>query len=329
MFLQKCRFMVSIHCLLICLFTSTVAFAQIYPGLPTRSQNPLLHSYLIPAMPVTSPATSNEKLSISHALYITNTYQLESNNNENLVIDVENTRYDFQLNFSQSLWHFNLSVSLLSNQSGFLDQTIEGWHDFWGLPQGGRDSARNDQLNLLYQKNGIDIINTQRSSQGIGDIQLAAGYALSANSQFWFALEIPSSDNDLFISSQGVDYALWYLTSTQLNDKLISYGSLGLSFPSNDGLFMNRLENKVIFGQLGLKYAWYPRYQLLLQLDMHSDIAKNSALDALGNSIQAQFGLRIARLFNRHQLDLFFSEDILPGYAPDITFGIRLSPMSF
>jgi hypothetical protein len=316
---------VTAFCLSICLFTSIKAFAQDYPGLPTRSQNPFLQSYFIPTIPI----STQQKLSISHALYITNTYQIENTGNENLVIDVENIRYDFQLGFSHSLWHFNLTLPLLSNGSGFLDQTIEGWHDFWGLPQGGRDSARNDQINLLYQKNGIDIINTQTASQGVGDIQLAVGYQLSSNGQFWFALEIPSSDNDLFISNQEVDVAFWYLTSAQLNNKLATYGSLGLSFPNNDGLFAGRMEKRVMFGQMGLKYAWYPRYQLLLQLDLHSRIAKDSALEALGHSLQAQFGLRMTPLFNQHQLDVFFSEDILPGYAPDITFGIRLSPMSF
>lgn len=314
-----------ITCLLVTALISGSLQAQTYPGLPTRGQNPLLQSYYIPVI----PTTSEDSLSFSHSLYFTNTYQIESKGNENLVIDVENTRYDFQITYRKSLWHFNLTVPFISNRSGFLDQTIEGWHDFFGLPQGGRDSAQNNQINLLYQVDGNDIINSQDPSEGIGDIQLAAGYQIDPQSQFWFALELPSSDNSLFISNQEMEFAFWYLTANNLNEKLTTYGTLGLSFPANDGLMINRIENQVLFGQVGLIYTWLPRYQLLLQLDLHSNIVKNSDLEALGNSIQAQFGLRINKLFSEQQLDLFFSEDIIPGYAPDITFGIRLSPMRF
>lgn len=321
----KPQFHLPITALIAGLCFSTALQALDYPGLATRSQNPFLQSYFIPAIPVTSEDT----LSFSHSLYFTNTYQLDNKGTENLVIDVENTRYDFQMTYREALWHFNLTLPLISNRSGFLDQTIERWHDFFGLPQGGRDSAQNNQINLLYQANGTDIINSQDPSQGVGDIQLAAGYQINSHSQMWFALEIPSADDSLFISNQEVEYAFWYLSSIRLGDKLNSYGSLGISFPANDGLFKNRTEDQVLFGQMGIIYSMWPRLLMLLQLDFHSSIVENSDLDALGNSVQAQFGLRITELFNQQQLDIFFSEDIFPGYAPDITFGIRLSPLNF
>mgnify|MGYP000057739569 CR=1 FL=1 len=59
--------------------------ADTYPGLPTRSQNPLLQSYFIPAQPL----VSDETWSLAHSLYITNTYQTDQNSAEQLLIDVE------------------------------------------------------------------------------------------------------------------------------------------------------------------------------------------------------------------------------------------------
>ena len=38
-----------------------------------------------------------------------------------------------------------------------------------------------------------------------------------------------------------------------------------------------------------------------------------------------QLGLGFPRLLGEQRLDLFFSEDILVGSAPDISFGLRLS----
>lgn len=296
--------------------------AEPYPGLPTRSQNPLLQSYFIPAMPVTSA----DKWTFSHALYLTNTYQTDKNSTEELLIDIENTRYDFQVSYSLELWHFNINGSLIRNRPGFLDQSIERWHDFFGLPQGGRDRVENNQLNLFYQKDGEIIINSRQADEGLGDIQLATGYQLNSSSQLWFALEIPSSSSSEFISNGAIDVALWYSAMSQTSDNLSTYGSVGLSLPANKGLLKNRLKNQFIFGQLGLRYVYTPSYHIILQTDFHSQLIEHSNLGALDHSVQVQFGLKFPVLFENHQLDLFFSEDISPGHAPDITFGLRISP---
>ncbi|MBT3204666.1 MAG: DUF3187 family protein [Gammaproteobacteria bacterium] len=297
------------------------ATADSYPGLPTRSQNPLLQSYFIPATPITS---SQQSWVYSHALYFTNTYQTDKYATEELLIDVENTRYDFQLTYSHELWHFNFNSSLVTNKTGFLDQTIERWHDFFGLPQGGRDQAENNKINLLYHKDGLDIINSSQPDEGLADIQLAVGYQINSNSQFWLAIELPSSSSE-FISNDATDIAAWYSTHSLSSQKLSTYGTLGIVFSADNGILKNQLNDNFLFGQLGLNYKITPSYHLILQADFHSEIVKQSQLDAFESSLQAQFGLRFPSLFENHQLELFFSEDIFPGHAPDITFGLRVS----
>ena len=98
--------------------------------------------------------------------------------------------------------------------------------------------------------------------------------------------------------------------------------------PANDGLFKGLLNDQFLFAQFGLNYDLYPSVTFILQADYHSPILKDSDLDALGQSVQAQFGLRFLDLFENHDLELFFSEDIFPGHAPDITFGLRFYPFS-
>ena len=308
--------------LIFVVISSSAIAEQYYSGLPTRSQNPLLQSYFIPAIPVTSP----DAWTFSQALYFTNTYQLDKSSTEELVIDVENTRFDFQLSYSKEHWHFNINGSLISNRAGYLDQTIQSWHDIFGLPQGGRDLAENDQINLFYQKDGVNIIDSQQSNEGLGDIQIAIGYQLNTSSQLWFALELPTSSSSEFISNDAIDAAIWYSSQSQSTGDLSLYGTLGLAFPANNGILENQLNNQFGFGQLGLNYALSSSYQLILQADFHSQIVDESNLDALDHSLQAQFGLRFPTLFENYQLDLFFSEDIFPGHAPDITFGLRFSP---
>ena len=296
-----------------------------YPGLPTRSQNPLLQSYLIPALPL----QSDDGWSMAHNLYITNTYQTDSSSNEQLIIDVENTRYDLQAAYRNQQWTWGFTLSLISNEAGWLDQTIEGWHNLFGLPQGGRDQVSNDRIKLLYQKDGVDVINIQQSTSGLADIQLSVSYALSASESAWFILELPPSTDEDLISNQRIDFALGYSNSWQLSERLSSYGSMGVSFPADSGLFESYLQNKVLFAQLGTVYQYSEDYHFLIQADFHSNIVRNSNLDALDHSLQMQFGLRLPQLLNHHQIDLFFSEDIMPGYAPDITFALRVSPVIF
>lgn len=302
-------------------FFSLPLFAGAYPGLPTHSQNPLLQGYFIPANPI----SSSDNWSFSHSLYITNTFQQEQNGSEQLIIDAENTRYDFQASYRQRGWLFNINLSLIDNQGGFLDQTIESWHDIFGLPQNGRVSAENNRMQLFYQHQSDTLIDSQSSISGLGDIQLAAGHQLSPNSQLWFAIELPS-DSDAFLSNGAIDIALWYSVYASSFEILTPYATLGASFPADSGLFENHLNSHFFFAQMGLIYAYQPTYHFFIQSDMHSKIVSGSRLDALGNSLQVQFGLRLPTIIDNHQLDLFFSEDIFPGHAPDITFGIRLSP---
>jgi len=306
------------------LFTTATGFADsmtTYPGLPTRSQNPLLQSYFIPA----TPLTSEHDWSFSQSLYITNTYQKEDLIAETALIDIENTRIDIQATYQAAPWYFNINVPHISNRSGNLDQTILNWHDFFHLPQGGRDQSINNQIKLLYQKNSISVVDIEQSDSGLGDIQLALGRQLTSSIQLWIALEIPVADSSLLISNDAVDSAIWISGKLSTFFASTAYYSAGVAFPANSGLFKNLIEQQFGFAQLGLQIPFNADVQLQFQTDYHSPIVRDSALKTFDHSLQAQFVLRLPQLFEDNTLELFFSEDILPGHAPDITFGLRFS----
>lgn len=311
--------------LVVCCCSISSTQAEPYPGLPTRSQNPLLQGYFIPQIPV----TTNSGWSFSNALYITNTYQIDESGTEQSIIDVENTRFDFQASYSHELWHFNIGIPIIDNSAGFMDQNIQGWHDFFGLPQGGRDKAENDRLRLLYVKDGNPIIDSEQSAHGLGDIQLALGYPLDENTTAWMALELPSNSSYEFISNDAVEFATWVSTSSLVSSKMKTYGTVGISLLQDKGVFEGLLEEQVLFAQGGLLYEFNSDYHFLIQADYHSPIVEGSELDVLEHSVQGQFALVLPKLINNQRLDIFFSEDILPGHAPDISFSIRLSTLSF
>ncbi len=301
-----------------------MTYSQDYPGLPTRSQHPLLQSYFIPAIPV----TSDRKWSYSQSLYITNTYQLEDYRQEEVEIDVENTRLDFQITYYSKPWYFNVNIPYINNKSGFMDETINHWHEFFYLPKGGRDKAEDNQIGLFYKNEDRTFFDIDQPTEGLADVQLALGYQIDNSTQAWIGLEIPSSNDSALISNDAIDTAIWISKSAIPFDYFTGYFTLGLAFPANEGLFKNDLRKQIGFAQFGIDYSINADYELVFQADFHTEMLKKTNLEALSNSLQGQFVLRCNHLIPHHTVDFFFSEDIYSGHAPDITFSMRISSAS-
>lgn len=295
-----------------------------WPGYKTRDQNPVLQPYLIPV----AAAYSDQGWHTSHALYITNTYQKEESGDESLVIDVENTRYDFQTNYSSSLWLFSLNLSLIDHQGGQLDGAIDGWHDLFGFPEAGRDKAEKDRMNLSYLRNGTQIFNIDESQTGVGNLLLSMGFPFTAGS-VWLGVEIPLQNDNKLISNDAIDFALWYQKRFDQSADFQTYASLGLVWPADSGLLEGYLSNQFAFAQWGVIWQYNPDYHFMFQADYHSPIVEGSELEALDHSLQGQFGLRFPRWPSGYQLDVFIAEDIWPGHAPDISFSLQLTPFSW
>ena len=154
---------------------------------------------------------------------------------------------------------------------------------------------------------------------------IAVGHAWGAG-EWWLALELPSSEQDPLLSNDGIDFALWYAGQRAWHARSTAYGLAGLVIPAPKGLFAGRLKDYYLFGQFGLTYRFDAAWHVFVQADMHTAIVDNANVDGLDHSLQGQFGLRLPALMRHYRLDLFFSEDILPGHAPDITFSLRVSP---
>ena len=70
-------------------------------------------------------------------------------------------------------WEYWFELSAVSHNRGVFDGFIETWHDVFGLPQGGRDSAPRDRLAIAYARDG-----TVRKAIGIvGVVALLCGGA--------------------------------------------------------------------------------------------------------------------------------------------------------
>jgi hypothetical protein len=294
-------------------------------GLATRDQNPMLQAYYLPSLGF----SSQPGWQYSHSLFISNTYRQQSKNNQALVIDVENYRYDFALSYQHNDWRINTKIPFIVNTGGTLDGLIEDWHGFFGLPQRGRDSNPNDQINIEYINNGQTVFLQNRADNDIGDIEVSLSYQLAADknqsTEISLGIELPTGSVESNSGNEATDVALWLRHQRAATELTVLYGQIAYSHIGKGGQLAEQLKNDTWVAQLGAEHTFNENITGILQLDLHSALINNSSLTAFGNSLQMQVGLQFSNLIINHNLDLFLSEDILPGSAPDITFGARLS----
>ena len=294
--------------------------ANAYSGLPTHDQNPLLIPYWIPH---TIASNGQTGLQISSSLFITNTLHDETSLNETLVIDAETYRVDINLQYEISKWVYHVQIPLISSSGGFMDDFIIKWHDNFGLPQGHRLQHPIDQINIQYNHDGIESINTQENYNGVGDLSFALTHPLFSNTNedlnIGIGVNLPTGDNHTLISNNKIDSSVWisYLPKTGSY-----FFTFGLTKPGNGGVLKNQLKSSVIFTQAGIEFSFFENMNIQLQLDYHSSFIKTET-DTLGDSLQMQFGLGLSHFKSTH-IQLFFSEDILVNSAPDITFGLKI-----
>ncbi len=291
-------------------------------GLATRDQNPMLQPVYLPGY---FTVAADREWRVDTNLYITNTHQLKEGNREDLIIDVENTRLQFDLGMRRGDWVYTASLPFISNRAGELDRVIEDWHDFWGFPQGTRDKTPRFEIDIEYRRNGELVYSQTSSSSGLADIALAIGYQPAGKIGYFFGVELPSGDTDDFSGNDSVDLALWLAGEGEIDPETSIYGSLGLALPGDEGNLGPLLVDEIWFAQFGIEHRFGDRIIGIAQVDLHGKTISDSRLKAFNESLQLQLALGFDDIVAEHRLDLFFSEDIVVGSAPDITMGARLT----
>lgn len=291
-------------------------------GYATRNLNPILQPVYLPSLVLTS---AEDGWRIDHGFFITNDFQLKSRGDENLIIDVENYRYEFDISHRNGNWISHLNIPLIASRGGELDGLIEDWHDTFGFSQGKRDQFPRDKVNIQYARDGVIEYSQTDSSSGLGDIAVSFGYQSEGGTAYFAGIELPTGSESEFTGNEAIDVAFWLSRETRINVDTNVYGMLGISFPGDDGDLEGLIADQIWVAQVGFDYRILDNLIGTAQLDMHSETIEDSELTAFGESVQIQVGLGFLDLLENHRLDLFFSEDIHVNSAPDITFGLRLA----
>ena len=289
----------------------------------TQDQNPfsLIHGQPQPVA-ARLPEANTGQWSLS--LDITNTLNVEENSNENLVIDFES--YHLRFGYLHALnddWAIKLDIPVIHYGGGFLDNTIDNWHEFFGLPRADRPNVSDDQFQVAYSLNGQTLINYESSDSGLGDIQLALSRQLVKNTDsalsLWTSIDLPTGSQANLTSNDSIDLSLWLAGDYHFHPEWNVDANIGVLFPGESNIENLQVEDQVLFGHAGIQWQVDEDFDLRIQFNGHNRFYSNSELKILGAAYNITFGGSI-HVSHCSDFDIAVSEDIQVGATPDVSF---------
>ena len=276
------------------------------------------------------PASQPTEVTYLHT--VANTYALRETTDEAILLDGEVTvsAISAQWHFNDD-WQLNLLVPYIDHSSGILDDQIEDWHDWFGLPQGGRKESSNNQFAYLYRGQDGLAFSHREESGDLGDIRLGlARQILFREQSFVLQIELkaPTGDAGKYTGSGAWDLSAgigWQQDFASPVGPFSSFATISLSYLGESDLAIAPLQEHHAFaGRAGLHWHALSWLSLTAQLDSHSKLY-DSALQPLGDStMQITFG---GRLFPAEQwrLDIGFGEDLNRLATPDFVLNMALA----
>lgn len=309
-------------------------FAMDIEPFQTRNQSPLIRIYGLPTIGSASVVPEG-RLEASLTADLANNWSPDFSAAESVMLDGET--YSFTLSARYGIardLEIGMDIPYLANSGGFMDGFIEGFHDFFGLPQADRKSYPKDRLLYQYSNNGVTRTLVNDGSSGIGDVRLRGAWQIwrdgrgaPLNLALHAALKLPTGNDHRLFGSGSTDFSLWLTAS---DDYLLPLGHLTL-FGAAGGLVMtdgdvlrDQQRNLVGFGSIGIGWSPLEWLALKIQTDGHTSFYTGSNLRQV-NSGSLQFtgggtiGFTPSTFF-----DLGVSEDLIVDTAPDVVFHLAL-----
>ncbi len=99
-------------------------------------------------------------------------------------------------------WHVAARLPVIKHDQGFLDNLIDNWHDWFGLPNGVRDQLPTDALNFSIAAADVSLAALADNQTSVGDAELQLWRTYKADEQTSFAIGLlamlPTGDEQKF-----------------------------------------------------------------------------------------------------------------------------------
>ncbi|WP_211242889.1 DUF3187 family protein [Sinimarinibacterium sp. CAU 1509] len=272
-------------------------------------------------LPVPEAATPGPGARI--ALDWTSENLLSQSASEQIRLDGETVRLGLQYRtqWAGTLW--SLELPLMLTGGGVLDSSIETWHRWFGLPNGGREQIPRNEYRYVYVRDGRTVFDINGSDATLGDLRLGAARC-AADSCLRAMLQLPSGDADRLLGG-GLGASLWYERGFALDTAQRWTGAIagGAGVVRAEGPLQDQQRSLLPFGWASLGYALTARIDAGAQFYLHAPLYSDSDLDGLSSpGGQLVFGFRY-RSDSGAQWRAGIQEDVITESSPD--FVIHLS----
>lgn len=297
--------------------------------------SPLLRLMGVPAhesMPLLQDGALSARVSLELANHANRSESRDSL--EAVELDGETYYLDFELRYGlNDRLTVGIDVPIIRHSTGVLDNAIEQWHHFIGLPAGDRTGPPN-QLDMRYSNNSQQLFDLQNPTTGIGDIRINSFWLLrpGTNDQdvslvLAASIELPTGNVDRLQGNGAVDASIGFdvsgirpfgLESLRLST------SAGVTWPGHGELLEQQRKSSIVFAGADLVWYWRPRWGVAAVIQGQS-AAFDSKLDELG---RGAIQIALAALYENPRRNLNFElalvEDLVTDGAPDFAlyFGV-------
>ena len=261
-------------------------------------------------------------------LDFTNEYVSEGQGNcavECILLDGETARLrlDWRQGFARG-WEWSAGVPILRQGGGFLDGWIQDWHGWFGLPNGGREFAADNQYHYQYIRGGTTLMDETMAGNCIGQVDFGLARALGPASALHGMVKVPTHTSQA-LCGDNLGGAVWYDAARPARGGWGGYFSIGYSMnqPADVAELGDLQQRGVLFGGVGLLLPITDSVRISAQVQGNSHLYKGSTLAPLAKTgAPLTLGLQF-RTGPRSSFDIGFQEDPSVSASPD--FGAYLA----
>jgi hypothetical protein len=307
-----------------------------YPHGPfaLRSQNPLYLLFLQPR-PERAAVLGPTDLRLSLRGPYSNIYErgTSATSGVDFTLDMELFRPNLMLEYGlNSGWELGLEIPFLHFEGGFLDAFVQGFHNAFGFPNGGRDKVANGQFTYDVSQSGTNLYRVNPDTFGVSDFVFHAKKlffderALTPALAGTLSFKIPTGDRGEGLGSGMPDIGV-NLSAEKHYKRFHSYANLGAVALGASSLGFEPFKNDFVWHWMAAVElsAWDPHLGIIAQIQGDSSLFHDSGIATLdGRTVILTIGL--AGQVGDWAWKLGFAEDVTAvGPAVDFTSFLEIS----
>ncbi|MFT7487595.1 MAG: hypothetical protein ACI9F9_003456 [Candidatus Paceibacteria bacterium] len=247
---------------------------------------------------------------------------------EYVVVDAETVRGTYRTRHGLSdRLDVEVEIPFLWAGAGGLDGFVEDFHDFFGLPKGGRDENEDDHYEVNVSDGGEEIYGLDSYEVGLQDIPVFLTYLVTEESPSAPAfatrigVEFPTGSESGGFGNGAFDFGAGLLAEKSMG-RWTTSGAFNFTVPGQSDR-MERISGQKYdpqFGiEVGLEYRWDDHFSLIAGTVWTSRMLSSLTLEEINREV---FDLGLGAIFDisdRSRFGFSVHEDLVSATGSDLT----------